>query len=64
MFVEWRRYLELLQAGRTKFPIDALLEVDVDLRGSEPVAYTMEVFAERLDRLRELVAGFGNSGAF
>jgi oligoendopeptidase F len=56
-----RRYLELLRAGRTKFPIDALLAVDVDLRGPEPVAYTMEVFAERLDRLRELVAGFGKS---
>ena len=59
-----RRYLELLRAGRTKFPIDALLDVDVDLRGPEPVAYTMEVFAARLDRLRELVAGFGTSEAF
>ena len=54
-----RRYLELLRAGRTKFPIDALLDVDVDLRGPEPVAYTMQVFAERLDRLRKLVAEFG-----
>jgi oligoendopeptidase F len=53
-----RRYLELLRAGRTKFPIDALLDVEVDLRSPEPVAYTMEVFAERLGQLRDLAAGF------
>jgi len=56
-----RRYLELLRAGRTKFPIDALLDVEVDLRSPEPVAHTMDVFAERLGQLRELVAGFGKS---
>jgi oligoendopeptidase F len=56
-----RRYLKLLRAGRTKFPIDALLDVEVDLRSPEPVAYTMDVFAERLGQLRQLVAGFGKS---
>lgn len=56
-----RRYLELLRAGRTKFPIDALLDVEVDLRSPEPVAHTMDVFAERLGQLRELVAGLGKS---
>jgi oligoendopeptidase F len=56
-----RRYLELLQAGRTKFPIDALLDVEVDLRSPEPVAYAMSVFAERLGQLRDLAVGFGKS---
>jgi oligoendopeptidase F len=55
------RYLELLRAGRTKFPIDALLDVEVDLRSPEPVAHTMDVFAKRLGQLRQLVAGFEKS---
>jgi hypothetical protein len=50
-----------LRAGRTKFPIDALLDVEVDLRSPEPVAYTMDVFAKRLGQLRQLVAGFEKS---
>jgi oligoendopeptidase F len=61
-----RRYIELLRAGRTQFPMDALLDVAVDLGSPEPVAYTMKVFAERLGQLRELAAGFRKSspGAF
>jgi oligoendopeptidase F len=50
-----RRYLELLRAGRTKFAMEALLEVEIDLRNSEPVRCTMEIFAERLSQLRELM---------
>ena len=56
-----RGYLELLRAGRTKFPMDALLDVEIDLRSPEPVAYTMNVFAERLGQLRDLTAGFRKS---
>jgi oligoendopeptidase F len=50
-----RRYLELLRGGRTKFAMEALLEVEIDLRNSEPVRCTMEIFAERLSQLRELM---------
>lgn len=50
-----RRYLELLRAGRTKFAMEALLDVEIDLRNSETVTCTMEVFAERLSQLTELM---------
>jgi oligoendopeptidase F len=50
-----RRYLELLRAGRTKFAMEALLDLEIDLRSAELVTYTMEVFAERLSHLRELM---------
>jgi oligoendopeptidase F len=50
-----RRYLELLRAGRTKFATEALLDLEIDLRSEEPMAYTMKVFAERLSHLRELM---------
>ena len=49
------RYLELLRAGRTKFATEALLDLEIDLRSEEPMAYTMKVFAERLSHLRELM---------
>jgi oligoendopeptidase F len=50
-----RRYLELLRAGRTKVAMEALLDVEIDLRNSEAVSCTMEVFAERLANLTELL---------
>jgi oligoendopeptidase F len=49
------RYLDLLRSGRTKFPIDALLESGIDLRSSEPILNAMKVFADRLARLREIL---------
>jgi oligoendopeptidase F len=49
------RYLDVLRSGRTKFPIDALLESGIDLRSSEPILNAMKVFADRLARLREIL---------
>jgi oligoendopeptidase F len=50
-----RKYLELLRAGRTKFPAEALVDVGVDLCSSSPVEYTMDIFAERLEQLEALM---------
>jgi oligoendopeptidase F len=50
-----RKYLELLRGGRTKFPVEALAEVGVDLCSSNPVEYTMNIFAQRLDQLEALM---------
>ena len=50
-----RKYLELLRGGRTKFPVEALAEVGVDLCSSNPVEYTMDIFARRLDQLEALM---------
>jgi len=50
-----RKYLELLRAGRTKFPVEALVEVGVDLCSSKPIEYTMDIFAQRLEQLEALM---------
>jgi oligoendopeptidase F len=50
-----RKYLALLRAGRTKFPVEALVEVGVDLCSSRPVEYTMDIFAQRLVQLEVLM---------
>lgn len=54
-----RKYLGLLRAGRTKFPVDALVEVGVDLCSSKPVEYAMDVFAQRLEQLEALMGQLG-----
>jgi oligoendopeptidase F len=45
----------LLRAGRTKYPVEALVEVGVDLRSSKLVESTMEIFAQRLEQLEALM---------
>jgi oligoendopeptidase F len=50
-----RQYQELLRAGRTRFSVDALVEVGVDLCSSKPIEYTMDIFAQRLEQLEALM---------
>ena len=49
------RYLELLAAGDSLYPLDALQRAGVDLRSPEPVEQTFAVLASLVDRIEELV---------
>ena len=49
------RYLELLAAGDSLDPLDALQRAGVDLRSPEPVEQTFAVLASLVDRIEELV---------
>jgi oligoendopeptidase F len=48
------RYLDFLQAGGSRYPLDILLEAGVDLRTSEPVEETFAVLASLVDELETL----------
>jgi oligoendopeptidase F len=48
-----RRYHELIRAGCTRFPVDALLDAGIDLQSTEPVANAMNIFALRLSQLAQ-----------
>ena len=51
-----RRYLDFLQAGGSRYPIDALREAGVDMSSPEPVQRAFDILAGYIDRL-EAFAG-------
>jgi oligoendopeptidase F len=48
-------YLNFLQAGSSKYPMDALKGAGVDLSSPEPVKVAFEVMSGYIDRLEELI---------
>src|SRR3984885_9636055 len=49
-------YLGFLKSGGVKFPIDTLREAGVDMQSPEPIEQAMQLFRERIEQLRELLA--------
>jgi len=47
-------YLGMLQAGGSKYPVDALRDAGVDMTGPEAVETTFGILAEYVDRLDAL----------
>jgi oligoendopeptidase F len=50
-----KRYLQFLQGGGSKYPLDLLRDAGVDMETPEPVAAAMTRFRELVDALEELV---------
>ena len=50
------RYLGFLQAGGSRYPLDALAAAGVDLRSPEPVEIAFGILAEYVERLEKLVS--------
>lgn len=51
-----RRYLDFLKAGSSDYPIEVLKKAGVDMTTSEPIRGALQVFAQRLDEMEELLA--------
>jgi oligoendopeptidase F len=49
-------YLGFLKSGGVKFPIDTLREAGVDMQSPAPIEHAMQLFRERIEQLRELLA--------
>ena len=52
---EVERYLGFLKSGGSKFPLPTLQAAGVDMTTPEPVAKTLQVFAQRVDELEALL---------
>lgn len=50
------RYLDFLSAGRSVYPVDALMAAGVDMRGPAAVEKGFEVVSGLIDRLERLIA--------
>jgi oligoendopeptidase F len=50
------RYLELLRAGGSGYPLDLLKRAGVDMASPEPVEQTFGVLAQMVDRLERLLS--------
>jgi len=50
-----KRYIELLEAGESDYPIELLKKAGVDMTSPEPVNATIELFAELVDQLEQLL---------
>ena len=48
------RYMDLLRAGGSDYPLELLARAGVDLRRPEPIQETFDLFAETLDQLEGL----------
>jgi oligoendopeptidase F len=46
-------YLDFLQLGGSKFPLDQLVAAGVDMQSPEPIQRAMNYFSDRVDRLIE-----------
>ena len=49
-------YLRFLKSGGTKFPIDTLRDAGVDMQSPDPIEKAMDLFRNRVGKLRELLA--------
>lgn len=50
-----KRYIELLEAGESDYPIDLLKKAGVDMISPEPVNATVELFADLVDQMEKLL---------
>lgn len=50
-----KRYIELLEAGEFNYPIELLKKAGVDMTSPEPVNATVELFADLVDQLEQLL---------
>jgi oligoendopeptidase F len=50
-----KRYIELLEAGETDYPIELLKKAGVDMTSPEPVNATVELFADLVDQFERLL---------
>ncbi|MBS3788567.1 oligoendopeptidase F [Candidatus Bipolaricaulota bacterium] len=49
------RYLNLLKAGSSKYPLEALRDAGVDMSEPEPVKQALSMYERYLDRMEELI---------
>jgi oligoendopeptidase F len=57
------RYLDLLKAGGSDYPIELLRRAGVDMTSSEPFELTMRKMGRVMDEIDEIVGRKGDSGA-
>ena len=50
-----KRYIELLEAGESDYPINLLKKTGVDMTSPEPVNATVELFADLVDQMEKLL---------
>jgi oligoendopeptidase F len=50
-----KRYIGLLEAGASDYPIDAIKKAGVDMTSPEPVSKTVELFAELVGQMEQLL---------
>lgn len=50
-----KNYMRFLSSGGSKFPLDILDEVGVDVRSGKPVKDALRVFKDKLDELKRLI---------
>ena len=50
-----KRYIEMLEAGESNYPIELLKEAGVDMTSPEPVNATIELFGDLVGQLEELL---------
>ncbi len=50
-----RRYIELLEAGESDYPINLLKKAGVDMSSPEPINATIQLFADLVDQLEKLL---------
>ncbi len=50
-----KRYIEMLEAGESNYPIELLKETGVDMTSPEPVNATIELFGDLVGQLEELL---------
>jgi len=49
------KYLNFLKSGRSKYPMETLMEAGVDMHSQEPVLRTIKLMDELLDMVEELI---------
>ncbi|MBA4494432.1 oligoendopeptidase F [Paenactinomyces guangxiensis] len=49
------RYLKFLNAGSSDYPIEILKQAGVDMTSPEPIRQALQVFAEKLDEMEQLL---------
>ncbi len=49
------KYLDFLKSGGSKFPLDTLKEVGVDMTKREPIEKATKIFNDRVEQLKELL---------
>jgi oligoendopeptidase F len=50
-----KKYIELLEAGESDYPIELLKKAGVDMTSPEPVNATVELFADLVDQMEKLL---------
>lgn len=56
----YKKYLEFLSSGSSKYPLDTLKIADIDSTLEEPIKDALEIFKNKVNELKNLVGGNNN----